>query len=91
MKSPEEDYANDLHVELTRRFASTVPATSLSVEGAGVHWHCTAQRGDSVCSIACFDMSGPEFYTSFERDSQKIATARIPSRDHTITRFNIPS
>lgn len=84
MKYPEEDYANDLHVELTRRFAPTVPATSLSVEGAGVHWHCTAQRGDSVCLIACFDMRGPEYYTSFERRSQKSGTARIPSRNQTI-------
>lgn len=84
MKFAEETYANDLYVELTRRFDATVPATSLSVAGAGVHWHCTAQCGDSLCSIACFNVRGPEYYTSFERDSKKIATARIPFRDQTI-------
>lgn len=80
----QEIYAHDLHRELTRRFARTVPETSLSVTGAGVNWRCTAQRGNLVCQIACYGIHGPEYYTSFEREAEKIATARIPSRDQTI-------
>lgn len=82
MKYTEEDIAADLHRELTRRLASA--HTSLAIQGAGVHWHCTASRGNSLCSIACFTSMGPEYYTEFQRDSAKIATSRIPSRDQTI-------
>ena len=84
MKYPEEDHANDLHRHLTRRFGDTAPRTALSVDGAGVHWHCTAERGDSFCSIACFDVRGPQYYTSFERGSQKLATGRTSSREDTL-------
>jgi hypothetical protein len=82
MKYPEEDIAADLHRELMRRLASA--HTSLAIQGAGVHWHCTASRGNSLCSIACFTSLGPEYYTDFQRDFTKIATSRIPSRDQTI-------
>ena len=82
MKYPEEDIAVDLHSELTRRFGST--PTLVSIDGAGVHWHCTVRRDNSECSIACFTSPGPEYYTGFKRDSTEIATARIPSRDKTI-------
>lgn len=82
MKYPEEDVANELHRELTRRFHAT--ATVVSIEGAGVHWHCTASRGNSQCSIACFTSLGTEYYTDFKRDGAGIATSRIPSRNQTI-------
>jgi hypothetical protein len=82
MKYAEEDIAADLHRELMRRLASA--HTSLTIKGDGVHWHCTAIRGNSLCSIACFTSFGPEYYTDFKRDSVKIATSRISSRDQTI-------
>lgn len=82
MKYTEEDLAIDLHAELKRRFIST-PA-SIFIEGAGVHWHCTAQRNDSICSIACFSALGPEYYTEFNRNSTRVATARISSREQTV-------
>ncbi len=82
MKYAEEDIASDLHAELKRKFEST--PTSISVEGTGVHWHCTAERDNSTCSIACFTTLGPEYYTDFKRDSAKVATARISSREQTV-------
>lgn len=82
MKYPEEDLAADLHRELTHRLASG--HTSLAIQGAGVHWHCSAIRRNSLCSIACFTTPGPEYYTVFKRESATIATSRIPSRDQTI-------
>jgi hypothetical protein len=69
---------------LTRRFNDTAPRTALSVDGDGVHWHCTAERGDSFCSIACFDVGGPQYYTSFQRASQKLATGRTSSTEDTL-------
>jgi hypothetical protein len=84
MKYAEEDHANDLHRDLTRRFADSVPATAVSIDGAGVHWHCTAKRGHNFCSIACFEVGGPEYLTSFERDSEKVATGRTSSKLDTV-------
>jgi hypothetical protein len=82
MKYPQEDFAAELHRELTRRFETTIPPTRLSVEGAGMHWRCTAERDRSKCTVAC--LGGPEYYTTFERDERKSATARTPSREDTL-------
>jgi len=84
MKYVEEDHAKDLHRDLTLRFTDSVPATAVSVDGAGVHWQCAAKRGRQFCSIACFDVRGPEYLTFFERDSEKLATGRTSSRIDTI-------
>jgi hypothetical protein len=84
MKYVEEEYAKELHRDLARRFAGTVPATEVSIEGAGVHWHCTAKRGPSSCSITCFDVGGPEYLTSFERDSETVAMGRTSSKVDTV-------
>jgi hypothetical protein len=84
MKYTEEDHAKDLHQYLTRRFAASVPATAVSIDGAGVHWHCTLKRGRNLCSIACFDVGVPEYLTLFERDSEKVATGRTSSKLDTI-------
>jgi hypothetical protein len=84
MKYAEEDHAKVLHRDLTRRFADSVPATAVSIGGAGVHWHCTAKRGRNCCSIACFDFGGQEYLTSFERDSDKIAMGRTSSKLDTV-------
>ena len=84
MHYPEEDHANDLYRHLTQRFGNTTPPTTLSVAGAGVNWRCTAKRGDSSCSITCFDEPGPQYYTAFKRSSQKLATGRTSSREDTL-------
>lgn len=82
MKYPEEDIARDLHDELVRVFSST--ATSISINGAGVQWNCVVARGDSQSRVHCFTSLGAQYYTCFERHSQKEATSRTSSRDGTI-------
>jgi hypothetical protein len=84
MKYAEEDHAKDLHRDLTRRLADGDPATTVTIDGAGVHWHCTVRRGPNFCSIACFDVRGAEYLTSFERASEKVATGRTSSQLETI-------
>ncbi|MCE9530741.1 MAG: hypothetical protein K8T89_06395 [Planctomycetes bacterium] len=84
MKYAEENHAKDLHHEMTWRFAESVPPTALTIDGAGVHWHCTARRGSNFCSIACFDSKGPEFLTSFKRDSDEAAIGRTSSLIDTV-------
>jgi hypothetical protein len=84
MKYAEEGYAKELHRELTWRFADSAPATAVSLDGAGVHWHCTARRGRNFCSIACFDVRGPEYLISFDRDSARVATGRNSSKLDTV-------
>jgi hypothetical protein len=85
MKYPEEDYAQDLHRALARRFAHTVPPTVVAVAGAGVHWQCTAQRGQHLCAIACFDRGGdPEYLTSFGREGATLARGRTGSQPDTL-------
>jgi len=84
MKYVEEHYANDLHRDLMQRFVDSVPATAISISGGGVHWQCTAKRGGNFCVINCFDFRGPEYLTSFEQDSHKIAWGRTSSKLDTI-------
>jgi hypothetical protein len=57
----------------------------VSIAGAGVHWRCTAVRSDATCSISCYHHRIVEYYTSFERDSSKIATARTSDKQGTIS------
>jgi len=82
MKYSEEDVAKDLHRDLIQRFRTK--ATTISIDGAGVHWHCAVERENSRCSIACFTSLGTEYYTDFIRDAADMATSRISSRDQTI-------
>lgn len=81
MKHVQEEIATELFAELDQQFRST---TYLTLKGAGVHWRCTAERAHSTCSIACYFLKEPEYYTDFQRDSVRVATARIASREHTI-------
>lgn len=81
MKSPAEDIARQLHRELLRRFSELSP----TMDGAGVHWHCTVGRDDRECRINCFTLrSDREFLTSFQQASEAVAYARIPSSDDTL-------
>src|SRR5687767_5942777 len=82
MKYAEERLATDLHRELKRRLASH--SMEIAIAGAGVDWRCMVQRGNSACTISCFDSYGGEYYTAFQRDSTDMATARASSRDATI-------
>jgi hypothetical protein len=86
MKYVEEKYAKQLHHELTQRLAGE--ATTVTVDGMGLHWNCTAQRGPRRCSVACFDVGGPEYLTSFESEDadegEAMASARTSSSTGTL-------
>lgn len=84
MKYPEEDVATGLFRALTQRFSSTT--TTISIQGEGVHWKCTARRENSECAIHCFHYHsfGAEYFTDFKRDAKQSATARTSSREDTI-------
>ncbi|MBX7221086.1 MAG: hypothetical protein K1Y36_14150 [Blastocatellia bacterium] len=81
MNYPEEDIARDFHRKLVRRFTDQSP----TVEGAGVHWHCTVGKNQRACRINCFDLpDGCDYFTSFKQDAVTVAYARHPSSEEAL-------
>jgi len=83
MDFPYETYARDLHRALLLR-CSQAAGTHVAVEGSGVNWTPSAQRGGRSCSICCFDLpraQGPEYLTFFEDGGREHATGRTSSQD----------
>ena len=76
MKFVEESYARELHRNLTNAFTATVQVT---IEGAGVHWKCTVEHGECSCGVHCFDVKGPEYLASFDRNKKTRAMGRTSS------------
>lgn len=83
MKYREEDYARDLHQDLVRRFADSSLPTQFDIVEAGVG-RFSARRGPNLCSISCFHNAGPEYWTSFARDSEEVAGGRTSSKHDTV-------
>src|SRR5262245_32585355 len=83
MGFPHETYAKVLRGALLHRF-SNVPSTRVWIEGGGVHWTCSAQRGGRLCSIWCFDLPGAEYLASFTHDGREHATGRTSSKDDVV-------
>ena len=84
MKYPEENYARDLHNQLSSIFKPVMPGTAVSITGRGVHWDVTAEFGSRLCKIHCFDVRGPEYLISFQQSSQEVAMGRTPSNEDAI-------
>ena len=82
MKYPQEKYARELHQKLMQQLAN--PITTISIEGAGVHWECTLHRGGNSCITHCFDSKGAEYLSVFKRNSQAIAWGRTASESETL-------
>lgn len=81
MKYREEDIARQLHSELVDRFGELSP----TVEGAGVHWHCSVVRHVRECQVHCHTCRDDcEFYTYYKLGSETVAYSRIPSSHNTI-------
>ena len=103
----EEIYARQLYLALQNKFQVRQNAISnffrlrkkhesnsdikISIEGAGVHWHCTVVKGMKQAAISSFDNSfrdleykGPEYFTSFKSNGQKAATGRTFNMNETI-------
>src|SRR4051812_34057632 len=83
-KYEQEGHARGLHRALSEEFARSAPDTEVSVKGAGVHWDCTARRGERSCSVACFDDQGPEYLVAFEHDARRDAIGRTVSGEEAI-------
>jgi hypothetical protein len=83
-KYEEEGHARDLHRALSEEFANSAPETEVSVKGFGVHWDCTARRGERLRSVACFATWGPEYLVSFENDARRETIGRTASRAEAI-------
>lgn len=97
MIRPEEIYARQLYQELEKEFCDSqnlselCPNIEISIEGAGVHWHCSVARHLNKCTISCFDVNftnldykGAEFYTTFKINEQDVDEGRTFDRDITI-------
>lgn len=107
MTRKEEIYARQLFRELNNTFygkqhfftqilgrsktKTQHAAINISIEGAGVHWHCQVSNGMRQCIISCFDIDrndiaykGPEFYTSFKDNGDDIAHGRTFNQGQTI-------
>ncbi len=82
MRHSQEDIARELHTEMRRRFKSDV--TFIDIQGLGVHWHCTAERGSRECKVRCISGRNPEYLTSFRQTSEGLAWSRSLSRDATL-------
>jgi hypothetical protein len=84
MKYEQEDHARDLHRGLSEALAPTQPDARLSVEGFGVHWHCTASRGERSGRVFCSDERGPEYLVSFKCGNRTDAWGRTRARGDVI-------
>ncbi|MDQ3813656.1 MAG: hypothetical protein M3347_06860 [Armatimonadota bacterium] len=76
----EANHAKDLHHALIQELATSAPQTDITIEGAGVHWNCSARRGERLCSIACFHTQGPEYLVFFEHEAERMAAGRTESK-----------
>lgn len=81
---PEEDLAKDLHGRMLEAFAATRPPTEFTVDGKGVHWHCTASRGDRSANVSCFADMKVEYAASYGEGGSTVAHARTPSLDRAV-------
>ncbi len=80
----EEGHARDLHRDLSEALAPTHPDARVTVEGFGVHWHCTASRGERSCSVSCFDQGGPQYLVDFRAGGRNEAWGRTRAKADTI-------
>lgn len=101
MPDAREIYARRLYKDLRQRFGykATIAATLrkmlggtlragntlLSIEGAGVHWNCSVERGERLCTIHCFNTEhGGEYYISFEVAEKNVAYGRSSDKTQAI-------
>jgi hypothetical protein len=64
MNHPEEVTARDLQQVMIAQFA-TSPGTCVELAGGGLHWECSARRGDRTCFVGCLPSDGPEHLIEF--------------------------
>jgi hypothetical protein len=84
----QEKYARDLANDLANALAG-LPGATITCDGGGVHWKCTASRATRSCEVNCcefrhYDVRGPKYYTSFLDCSEGIAKGRTTCSADTI-------
>jgi len=108
----QEIYAKQLYLELQNKFHGRQNAITkilrlkennepksdikISIEGAGVHWHCKVSKGIRQSIIYCFDIDftnleykGPEYATSLETNGHREAGGRTFDINMTIEAVTI--
>lgn len=83
-KYPEEAQARKLHRALAKETARRGMVVTLSIEGAGVHWHCAVALGVRICQIHCFAEQRVEHFIEFDEGGTTAAMGRTPLSDHAI-------
>jgi hypothetical protein len=78
---PEERHARALHRRLSDELARSVPGTTVAVNGAGVHWDCSASRGARACEVSCFDVGPAEYLATLSDAGRPSAIGRTRSAD----------
>jgi hypothetical protein len=86
MKYEEEKQARDLYEMLSGTLAISSPKTDIFIKGAGVHWHCSANRGDRICVIDCFGQMG--YAVSFKTNAITEAMGRTRLEKELISAVN---
>lgn len=89
MKFNQEYIAENLHENLKRYFNSKGESIQISIEGAGVHWHCNLESQNRKAKIHCFEHRHyedikPEYLISFDESEQNKAWGRTHDIEETI-------
>jgi hypothetical protein len=83
---PEASHANELCKRLQKEPFVAEFNVKLSVQGAGVYWHCIVSRDTVHAVITCFDLGayGPQYFTEFKQKDENKALLRTHSIEETI-------
>ena len=89
MKFSHEYIAENLYKNLRQYFKDKGKSIQISIEGAGVHWHCNLESQSRNAKIHCFEHRHykdikPEYLISFDESEQNIAWGRTHNIEETI-------
>jgi hypothetical protein len=74
--TPSEQYDEERHARaLHRRLMEVAPDAYVAAAGVGVHWHCSAVRGERFCTVHCFDDDGAEYLIYFASSAGRTRSA----------------
>ena len=78
-KYPEETYAKEICKRLENESFVKEFDVLLSVQGAGVHWHCVVSRIPVHAVITCFDQGafGTQYFIEFKIEEENKAIPRV--------------
>jgi len=77
----QELLARELYADLADRFSTQEPSCDVSINGAGVHWHCTVRRQDRSCHVSTYEPPAPAYWIGFKQGDHYIAGGWTASLD----------